>query len=79
MNRYFYTFGCDAEFPYQNGWIEVRASSWDEAHQKFRRRFPNRHANTLNCAFFYDEEKWKQMDPEHSWASFGWRLFEVIE
>lgn len=31
MNRYFYTFGSDPGFPYQNGWVEVRAASREEA------------------------------------------------
>ena len=70
MHRYYYTFGCDPGFPYCNGWVEVRADSWWDAHNKFRARFPD-------CSFFYDEEKWSQMDPEHRWT--GWKLHEVIE
>lgn len=31
MNSYFYTFGSDPGFPYQNGWVEVRATSREEA------------------------------------------------
>ena len=77
MNRYFYTFGSDPGFPYHNGWVEVRAESWDKANQMFRAKFPDRHEGTLNCAFFYDEEQWKKMDPEHNWS--GWKLHEVIE
>lgn len=77
MNKYFYTFGSSSGFPYQCGWVEVHAASWQEAHEKFRTRFPDRHENTLNCAFFYDEEKWAQMDPEHTWT--GWKCYEVIE
>lgn len=42
MNRYFYTFGSDPGFPYQNGWVEIRADSFEEADRKFRARFPDR-------------------------------------
>lgn len=77
MQNYYYTFGCVPGFPYINGWVVVKATSWDEAHQKFRARFPDRHENTLNCSFFYDEERWAKMDPEHTWA--GWRCYEIIE
>ena len=77
MNRYFYTFGSDPGFPYHDGWVEVRAESWDEAHQMFRAKFLDRHEGILNCAFFFDEEQWKQMDPEHKWS--GWKLHEVID
>ncbi len=78
-NRYFYTFGSEPKFPYQSGWVEVRAASWDEAHAKFRARFPDRpgHEGILNCAFFYNEEEWTRMDPEHTWH--GWKCFEIIE
>lgn len=76
-NRYFYTFGSSPEFPYHEGWVEVRATCWEEAHKKFRSRFPDLHTNTLNCAFFYDEASWNQMNPEHTWN--GWKCYEVIE
>ena len=42
MNRYFYTFGSDPGFPYQNGWVEIRADSFEEADRKFRAQFPDR-------------------------------------
>ena len=77
VSNYYYTFGCSPGFPYRDGWVIVKAASWEEAHQKFRDRFPDRHENTLNCSFFYDAEKWDQMDPEHRWT--GWKLYEVIE
>lgn len=77
QNRYFYTFGSDSGFPYQNGWVEVHADSWEEADQKFRARFPDRHIGILNCAFSYSAERWAEMDPEHTWN--GWKCFEVIE
>lgn len=60
MNKYFYTFGTDPQFPYCRGWVEVHADSWEAAHEKFRARFPDRHENCLNCAFFYDEAVFMQ-------------------
>ena len=77
MNRYFYTFGSDAGFPYHSGWVEVLAEDWNQAHTKFRSRFPDRHENIINCAFFYDEKKWGEMNPETNWP--GWKCFEVIK
>lgn len=35
------------------------------------------HEGTLNCAFFYDENRWREMDPEHTWH--GWKCWEIIE
>ncbi len=77
MPKFFYTFGSDERFPYQNGWVEVHAADWSEAHEKFRARFPDRNPNVINCSFFYDEKRWREMDPEHTWH--GFRCHEVIE
>ncbi len=77
MKTFFYTFGSNEKFPYQNGWVEVLATDWNEAHEKFRARFPDRHPNCLNCAFYYDEEQWHRIDPEHTWH--GYRCYQVIE
>jgi predicted RNA-binding Zn-ribbon protein involved in translation (DUF1610 family) len=62
LNPYYYTFGTDPEYPYSRGWVEVYASSWEEAHEKFRTRFPDRpgHEGTINCAFFYDQKSWER-------------------
>jgi len=61
LKLYYYTFGTDPAFPYTRGWVEVYASSQEEAHEKFRTRFPDRpgHEGTINCAFFYDQESWE--------------------
>ena len=53
LNDFYYTFGSDNKYPYCRGWVKVRAMNWEEAHEKFRTRFPDRHEDTLNCAFFY--------------------------
>ena len=29
-NKYFYTFGSDPGYPYQNGWVEVHATTREE-------------------------------------------------
>lgn len=76
MNRFFYTFGSDPQYPYKNGWVEVHAETWEQAHEKFRTRFPDVHKDTLNCAFFYDADRWAQMNPEANWA--GWVCHEII-
>ena len=79
ITRYFYTFGSNPSFPYQNGWVEIHAASREEADCKFRTRFPDcpGHEGIMNYAFCYDENQWAKMDPEHTWQ--GWKLHEVIE
>ena len=77
MQRFFYTFGSDKKFPYQKGWVEVRAADREESHEKFRARFPDRNPDCINCSFCYTEEQWRKMDPENTWQ--GYRCHEIIE
>ena len=75
MEKFYYTFGTDPGFPYQQGWVEVHAANWETAHQIFRSHYPDRHLNTLNCAFFYNETQWRNMNPECNWT--GWRCYAI--
>lgn len=58
--KFYYTFGTLPWFPYYKGWVEVIAKDQDEAHAKFRARFPDLHKNTLCCAFYYTAEEFEQ-------------------
>ena len=62
LGAFYYTFGTDPEYPYSRGWVEVYANSWEDAHAKFRTRFPDRpgHEGTINCAFFYTKDQWER-------------------
>jgi len=60
MNNYYFTFGTNPDFPYQKGYVIIKADSWDEAFEKWDTRFGNkarvgRNSDVINCAFFYDE------------------------
>lgn len=59
---YYFTFGTDPEFPYQGGWVEVQATSRDEAVEKFNKFYPPRYPDRafVNCAFIYPEEAFKE-------------------
>ena len=54
LARFYYTFTASAGYPYEDGWVEVVAKDWSEAHRKFQTRFPNRNGQ-ISCAFFYTE------------------------
>ena len=60
MNKYYFTFGTDENFPYQGGWVEVYAETLKEAIQKFKNKFPNRCENIINCASYYTEKQFKK-------------------
>ncbi len=59
QKKFYFTFGSDPGFPYQNTYIIVMADTERAAVEKFRAKFPDRHKNTVNCAFLYPEEEWR--------------------
>lgn len=59
-NKFYFTFGSDPGFPYQNTYLIVEAVIESSAIRKFRKRFPDRHENTFNAAFCYSQEKWER-------------------
>lgn len=60
INKYYYTFGTSKDFPYQGGWVEVKAINIKVAHEIFRSYFPDRIKGILNCADYYTEEQFKE-------------------
>lgn len=66
LSPFYFTFGSDKGFPYQNGYVLVYAQSLTGAIKRFRDRFPDRHKNCLNCSFWYTEERWKQTEMSRS-------------
>lgn len=62
FQKYYFTFGSDEAFPYYGGWVIIEAANEIMARDLFAIIFPNRRHNTLNCAWVYTEEKFKQTD-----------------
>ena len=59
MNKFYFTFGSNSQFPYQNTYLVVIADSEREAVQKFRAKYPDRHDGIVNCSFIYSEDEWE--------------------
>ena len=57
---FYFTFGSSSEFPYQDGYLIVKARSKSEAVSIFRSYFPSRKEGVVNCAFIYDQEEWEK-------------------
>ena len=79
--RYYFIFGEDdakfsTHFPYPDGWVEVVATSLDEAIKKFRTQYPDVYEGVLNCSMFYDESIWASMFQEIRWPN--WICQKVI-
>lgn len=64
---FFFTFGSDEKYPYQGGYIIIRANDISEAIIKFQRKYPDREPgiSVINCAFYYNEQEWTYIVEEH--------------
>ena len=58
--KYYFTFGSNETQPFKGGWTIVYADSWEEAINKFCVVHPKTADGFINCAFVYDEDKFKQ-------------------
>ena len=58
MFNYYFTFGSDKRFPFQMGYVIVKANDQVSACKVFKAYFPNRPgSDCLNCSFVYNEEE----------------------
>lgn len=51
-----FTFGSSEQFPFQMGYVSITAPSVKEAIAEFRRNYPDRYEDCLNCADYYYKE-----------------------
>ena len=58
--KFYFTFGSDPGFPYQNTYLVVEAVNEKSAIRKFRKKFPDRNINVYNASFCYSQEKWEE-------------------
>ena len=71
LHSFYYTFGTSESFPYQKGWVVVKAKDRVQADELFRSKFPDRTPGILNCSSVYPESLFdskKNTWPEH------WRI-----
>ncbi|MBQ9345899.1 MAG: hypothetical protein IJT94_00990 [Oscillibacter sp.] len=59
--KFYFTYGSDGRFPFQDGWTEIEAPSYALACAIFREYHPDRDPEVpcLNCADVYPEEQFK--------------------
>ena len=58
-NRYFFTFGSSDKFPFNNGYLIVKAENIRQAVSLFRAYFPDRTDGVVNCSDYYTETCWE--------------------
>ncbi len=59
LPSFFYTFGTSESFPYQKGWVKVKAKDREQADQLFRKYFPDKTPGYLNCSSIYTSDLFK--------------------
>ena len=58
-NRYFFTFGSSDKFPFNNGYLIVKAENIRQAVSLFRVYFPDKTDGVINCSDYYTETDWE--------------------
>lgn len=62
MKNFYFTFGSWEKFPFQDGYIIVKAETIREAAYKFMQWFPNPlDEDVVNCSDYYSEEAWQKI------------------
>ena len=60
--KFYFTYGSDGRFPFQDGWTEIEAPSKALACAAFRHFHPDRdpEVRCLNCADVYTEDEFQE-------------------
>lgn len=77
MPKFYFTYGSDEKFPFQNGWTEVHAENMGQAESFFRAAHPDKTPGILNCSWVYTQEKFEETDCFKK-GNFGAGCHEVI-
>lgn len=66
MEKYYFTFGPEKTFPYQNTYLIVAASSYNDAVKSFREKYPDLHPDCMNCSSCYNEKEWGKVGENYT-------------
>lgn len=58
LKNFYFTFGTCKTFPYQNGYLIVKATSRETAVARFQRKYADPNDSCINCSFIYSEKEW---------------------
>lgn len=59
LKNFYFTFGSDPLYPYQNTYLIVKAKDKHEAIRKFRAKYKDRKENVYNACDCYPPESWE--------------------
>ena len=60
LHPFYFTFGSDKSFPYQNGYIIIFAKYEYIALRVFREHYSGKSQGCVSCSAFYSEKEWQQ-------------------
>lgn len=64
--KYYFTFGSDSQFPYsRDDYVVVVGIDYHDCMDTYRSKHPDITENILNCAFYYTEKRWKEIESEY--------------
>ena len=66
MEKYYFTFGSWNKFPFQNTYLVVVASGYDDAVRGFREKHPDVNPGYMNCSDCYSEKQWVDVGKNYS-------------
>lgn len=66
MKKYYFTFGSWEKFPYQNTYLVVAASDYEDAVRGFREKHPDITPDCMNCSDCYSEKEWQRVGEHYS-------------
>ena len=76
--NFYFTFGSWEGYPFQSGYIIVKANDIREAARKFMAKYPNdRDETVVNCSDYYNEAQWGRILANGHYA--GREPYEVME
>ncbi len=83
MENFYFTYGTSSDFPFFCGWTTIKAESREMAAEAFRKVHPNpKDPSTLNCAFMYSEEEFRNSSMGRKNSNMGhgeWENLDAVE
>lgn len=78
MPKFYFTYGTDEQFPYQDGWTEITAPNQNVATGIFKAVHPCHTDGILNCSFVYPEKQFRQTEMFTTGKNFNMGCVEKI-
>lgn len=77
--NYYFTFGNSDKFPYQNGWVVIKAENEEQARRLFKALYPGESEDDfLRCSFVYSQKAWETTTMYKTNSNLGYGCHCII-